>query len=103
MPSFTLGHGICSPVIKACVFGSETKSGLLDEVSSAPRVEVDSGSPVRQMFKLTFCAVGLQVSLFYHTHPHILPCLSLHPAVGPMVWSQMKGQDHIQTNHSSTD
>ncbi|XP_030200362.1 adenosine 3'-phospho 5'-phosphosulfate transporter 1 [Gadus morhua] len=56
------GHGICSPVIKACVFGSETKSGLLDEVSSAPRVEVDSGSPVRQMFKLTFCAVGLQVS-----------------------------------------
>ena len=60
-----LGHGICYPFIKACVFGSETKSGLLDEVSNAPRVEVDSGSPVRQMVKLIFCAVGLQVSFVF--------------------------------------
>ena len=96
-----LGHGVCYPFIKACVFGSETKSGLLDEVSNAPRVEVDSGSPVRYMVKLIFCAVGLQVSFvfsFYDTHPFICTCLHLHPAAGPVMWSRVRGQHHIQTN-----
>uniref|UniRef100_A0A3Q3VPS5 Adenosine 3'-phospho 5'-phosphosulfate transporter 1 n=1 Tax=Mola mola TaxID=94237 RepID=A0A3Q3VPS5_MOLML len=56
------GSGICYPFIKACVFGSEAKTGLLDDVAVAPRNEGDSGSSVRQVIKLIFCAVGLQVS-----------------------------------------
>lgn len=56
------GHGICFPFIKACVFGNETKAGLLDEVTNTPRAEGESGSPIRQMIKLVFCAVGLQAS-----------------------------------------
>ncbi|CAB1342715.1 unnamed protein product [Coregonus sp. 'balchen'] len=46
------GRGICYPVIKACVFGSESKTGLLDDASLAPRNDVDSGSSARQAFKL---------------------------------------------------
>ncbi|XP_013999485.1 adenosine 3'-phospho 5'-phosphosulfate transporter 1 isoform X1 [Salmo salar] len=56
------GRGICYPVIKACVFGSESKTGLLDDVSLAPRNDADPGSSARQAFKLVFCAAGLQVS-----------------------------------------
>ncbi|KAM7367737.1 hypothetical protein PAMP_014017 [Pampus punctatissimus] len=56
------GSGICYPVIKACVFGGEAKTGLLDDVSVAPRNEGDSGSSVRQVVKLIFCAAGLQAS-----------------------------------------
>uniref|UniRef100_A0AAZ3RZZ3 Adenosine 3'-phospho 5'-phosphosulfate transporter 1 n=1 Tax=Oncorhynchus tshawytscha TaxID=74940 RepID=A0AAZ3RZZ3_ONCTS len=56
------GRGICYPVIKACVFGSESKTGLLDDVSIAPRNDADSGSSARQAFKLVFCAAGLQTS-----------------------------------------
>ncbi|CAJ1077092.1 adenosine 3'-phospho 5'-phosphosulfate transporter 1 [Xyrichtys novacula] len=56
------GSGICFPVIKSCVFGSEAKSGLLDDVSVAPRNEGNSGSSVRQVMKLIFCAAGLQAS-----------------------------------------
>ncbi|KAJ8391560.1 hypothetical protein AAFF_G00088820 [Aldrovandia affinis] len=55
-------RGVCFPVIKTCVFGSETKSGLTDDVSVAPRNEVESSSPTRQALKLVFCAVGLQTS-----------------------------------------
>ncbi|XP_065819515.1 adenosine 3'-phospho 5'-phosphosulfate transporter 1 [Labrus bergylta] len=56
------GSGICFPVIKSCVFGSEAKSGLLDDVSVGSRNEGHSGSSVRQVIKLIFCAAGLQVS-----------------------------------------
>lgn len=56
------GQGICFPIIKTCVFGSEAKTGLLDDVPVAPRHEGDSGSPVRQAVKLIFCAAGLQAS-----------------------------------------
>ncbi|CDQ78138.1 unnamed protein product [Oncorhynchus mykiss] len=61
------GRGIFYPVIKACVFGSETKTGLLDDVSLAPRNDADSGSSARQAFKLVFCAAGLQVEHFLHS------------------------------------
>ncbi|CAK6962736.1 adenosine 3'-phospho 5'-phosphosulfate transporter 1 [Scomber scombrus] len=56
------GSGICFPLIKTCVFGSEAKAGLLDDTSVAPRNEGDSGSSIRQVVKLIFCAAGLQVS-----------------------------------------
>ncbi|XP_067097988.1 adenosine 3'-phospho 5'-phosphosulfate transporter 1 [Osmerus mordax] len=56
------GHGLCYPVVKACVFGSESKAGLLDDVSIAPRNEADSGSSTKQAIKLVFCAAGLQAS-----------------------------------------
>lgn len=45
------------------MFGSEAKTGLLDDVSVAPRNEGDSGSSVRQVVKLIFCAAGLQVGI----------------------------------------
>uniref|UniRef100_A0A9J7YHR5 Adenosine 3'-phospho 5'-phosphosulfate transporter 1 n=1 Tax=Cyprinus carpio carpio TaxID=630221 RepID=A0A9J7YHR5_CYPCA len=56
------GRGICFPVIKTCVFGSESKTGLLDDVSPAARNESESSSSARQAVKLIFCAAGLQVS-----------------------------------------
>nr|XP_020459518.1 adenosine 3'-phospho 5'-phosphosulfate transporter 1 [Monopterus albus] len=56
------GSGICYPVIKTCVFGSEAKAGLLDDVSVAPRSEGYSGSSAKQAMKLMFCAAGLQAS-----------------------------------------
>ncbi|XP_049613090.1 adenosine 3'-phospho 5'-phosphosulfate transporter 1 [Syngnathus scovelli] len=56
------GSGLCSTVIKACVFGTEAKSGLLDDVSVTSRNEGDSGSSLRQAVSLIFCAAGLQVS-----------------------------------------
>ncbi|KAJ8355466.1 hypothetical protein SKAU_G00182600 [Synaphobranchus kaupii] len=56
------GRGVCFPVIKACVFGSESKSGLLDDASGPPRNEVEASSPTRQALKLLFCAIGLQTS-----------------------------------------
>lgn len=59
--AFIAGSGICFPVIKSCVFGSEAKAGLLDDVPVAPRNEGDSGSSARHYFKLIFCAAGLQV------------------------------------------
>lgn len=56
------GSGLCFPVIKACVYGSDTKGGLLDDVPAAPRNEGDSGSSVRHYTKLIICAAGLQAS-----------------------------------------
>ncbi|XP_047430266.1 adenosine 3'-phospho 5'-phosphosulfate transporter 1 [Mugil cephalus] len=56
------GTGLCYPVIKACVYGSEANGGLLDDVSVGSRNDADSGSSVRQAVKLIFCAAGLQVS-----------------------------------------
>ncbi|KAJ8275373.1 hypothetical protein COCON_G00099980 [Conger conger] len=56
------GRGLCFPVIKTCVFGGESKAGLLDDPSAAPRNEIESSSPTRQALKLLFCAVGLQTS-----------------------------------------
>ncbi|XP_035280016.1 adenosine 3'-phospho 5'-phosphosulfate transporter 1 isoform X2 [Anguilla anguilla] len=56
------GRGLCFPVIKACVFGSESKSGPLDDPSAPPRNEAESSSSTRQALKLLFCAVGLQTS-----------------------------------------
>lgn len=60
---FISGSGTCYPVIKTCVFGSEVKTGLLDDVPAAPRSEGDSSSSVRQVIKLIFCAAGLQVGI----------------------------------------
>uniref|UniRef100_A0A8C2CA51 Adenosine 3'-phospho 5'-phosphosulfate transporter 1 n=1 Tax=Cyprinus carpio TaxID=7962 RepID=A0A8C2CA51_CYPCA len=54
------GRGLCFPVIKTCVFGSESKTGLLDDVSPAARNESESSSSARQAVKLIFCAAGLQ-------------------------------------------
>lgn len=56
------GHGICFPVIKACVFGSDSKTTLLDDTSASSRLDSDSTSASRQAVKLVFCAAGLQGS-----------------------------------------
>ncbi|NXO33756.1 S35B2 protein, partial [Locustella ochotensis] len=57
------GRGICFPVIKSCVFGSEGKSSVLQDDGSLPlRAESTESSTARQVFKLLFCAVGLQAS-----------------------------------------
>lgn len=55
------GSGCLYPVIKSCVFGSETKAGLLDDASVTSRNDAESVSPVKQTIKLIFCAAGLQV------------------------------------------
>ncbi|XP_010774802.1 adenosine 3'-phospho 5'-phosphosulfate transporter 1-like [Notothenia coriiceps] len=62
------GSGICFPLIKTCVFGSEAKTGLLDDVSVTPRNEADSGLSVKQVVKLIFCAAGLQVGILLKVH-----------------------------------
>ncbi|XP_076873790.1 adenosine 3'-phospho 5'-phosphosulfate transporter 1 [Brachyhypopomus gauderio] len=56
------GRGFCFPVVKACVFGTESKSTLLDDASAAPRTDAESTSSTRQAMKLLFCAAGLQGS-----------------------------------------
>ncbi|XP_041108658.1 adenosine 3'-phospho 5'-phosphosulfate transporter 1-like [Polyodon spathula] len=58
------GHGICFPAIKSCVFGSETKSSLQEDVSTTFRNEATaaSSSSAKQIMKLLFCAAGLQAS-----------------------------------------
>ncbi|XP_013870928.1 adenosine 3'-phospho 5'-phosphosulfate transporter 1 [Austrofundulus limnaeus] len=56
------GSGVCYPLVKTCVYGSEDKTGLLDDGSSTNRNEADSGSSVKQAVKLIFCAAGLQAS-----------------------------------------
>lgn len=56
------GRGLCFPLIKTCVFGNESKTGLQDDSSPAGRNESESSSSARQAFKLIFCAAGLQVS-----------------------------------------
>ncbi|XP_061668821.1 adenosine 3'-phospho 5'-phosphosulfate transporter 1 [Syngnathoides biaculeatus] len=56
------GSGCCYPIIKSCVFGSEAKTGLLDDVPVGSRHEGDSGSSLRQAVQLIFCAAGLQAS-----------------------------------------
>ncbi|KAG1941878.1 adenosine 3'-phospho 5'-phosphosulfate transporter 1 [Pimephales promelas] len=56
------GRGLCFPLIKTCVFGNESKTGLLDDVSTAARNESESSSSVRQAARLIFCAAGLQAS-----------------------------------------
>lgn len=56
------GSGLCFPVIKACVFGNEAKSSLMDDITAPARGEGDSGSSLRQMVKLLVCAAGLQAS-----------------------------------------
>ncbi|XP_033859140.3 adenosine 3'-phospho 5'-phosphosulfate transporter 1-like isoform X2 [Acipenser ruthenus] len=58
------GRGICFPAIKSCVFGSETKSSLQEEVSTTSRNEatVASSSSAKQFAKLLVCAFGLQAS-----------------------------------------
>lgn len=61
--AFITGSGVCYTVIKTCVFGSEAKAGLLDDVPVLPRNEGDSGSSVKQAIKLIFCAAGLQVGI----------------------------------------
>uniref|UniRef100_A0A8C3GN16 Adenosine 3'-phospho 5'-phosphosulfate transporter 1 n=1 Tax=Cairina moschata TaxID=8855 RepID=A0A8C3GN16_CAIMO len=56
------GRGICFPVIKSCVFGSEVKSAHPDDGSLPPRAEPTESSTARQVLKLLFCAAGLQAS-----------------------------------------
>ncbi|XP_056118800.1 adenosine 3'-phospho 5'-phosphosulfate transporter 1 [Rhinichthys klamathensis goyatoka] len=56
------GRGLCFPLIKTCVFGNESKTGLLDDVSTAARNESESSSSARQAVRLIFCAAGLQAS-----------------------------------------
>ncbi|KAK2883819.1 hypothetical protein QQF64_016391 [Cirrhinus molitorella] len=56
------GRGLCFPVIKTCVFGNESKTGLLDDASQTARNESESSSSAQQAVKLIFCAAGLQVS-----------------------------------------
>uniref|UniRef100_A0A673IV24 Adenosine 3'-phospho 5'-phosphosulfate transporter 1 n=1 Tax=Sinocyclocheilus rhinocerous TaxID=307959 RepID=A0A673IV24_9TELE len=56
------GRGLCFPVIKTCVFGNESKTGLLDDDSLAARNESESSSSAPQAIKLFFCAAGLQAS-----------------------------------------
>lgn len=56
------GSGLCFPVIKTCVFGSESKTSLLDDISVTSKSEGDSGTSFRQIVKLLVCAAGLQVS-----------------------------------------
>uniref|UniRef100_A0A8B9SX98 Adenosine 3'-phospho 5'-phosphosulfate transporter 1 n=1 Tax=Anas platyrhynchos TaxID=8839 RepID=A0A8B9SX98_ANAPL len=56
------GRGICFPVIKSCVFGSEVKSAHPDDGSLPPRAEPAESSTARQVLKLLFCAAGLQAS-----------------------------------------
>lgn len=58
-----LGRGICFPVIKSCVFGSEVKSVHQDDGSLPLRAEPTESSTARQVFKLLFCAAGLQVGV----------------------------------------
>nr|XP_020012752.1 adenosine 3'-phospho 5'-phosphosulfate transporter 1 isoform X1 [Castor canadensis] len=54
------GRGLCFPLVKACVFGSEPKAS--DEVPLAPRTETAETTPSWQALKLLFCASGLQAS-----------------------------------------
>ncbi|XP_062829857.1 adenosine 3'-phospho 5'-phosphosulfate transporter 1 isoform X1 [Anolis carolinensis] len=56
------GRGICFPVIKSCVFGNEAKSAHQDDVLLTARNETVESSTARQVFKLLFCAAGLQIS-----------------------------------------
>ncbi|XP_037541494.1 adenosine 3'-phospho 5'-phosphosulfate transporter 1 [Nematolebias whitei] len=56
------GSGLCYPLVKTCVHGSEDKTGLLEDGSVTSRNEVESGSSVKHALKLIFCAAGLQVS-----------------------------------------
>ncbi|XP_071595419.1 adenosine 3'-phospho 5'-phosphosulfate transporter 1 isoform X1 [Heliangelus exortis] len=56
------GRGICFPVIKSCVFGSEVKSVHQEDGSLPSRAEPTESSTARQVFKLLFCAAGLQAS-----------------------------------------
>lgn len=56
------GSGLCFSVVKACVFGNEAKSSLIDDITAPSRTEGDSGSSLRQVLKLLVCAAGLQAS-----------------------------------------
>uniref|UniRef100_A0AAV2KA29 Adenosine 3'-phospho 5'-phosphosulfate transporter 1 n=1 Tax=Knipowitschia caucasica TaxID=637954 RepID=A0AAV2KA29_KNICA len=56
------GSGFLFPAIKACVFGHEAKSGLIDDTSAPTRNDPDSGTSFRQVVKLLVCAAGLQAS-----------------------------------------
>ncbi|KAH1173688.1 adenosine 3'-phospho 5'-phosphosulfate transporter 1 isoform X1 [Mauremys mutica] len=56
------GRGICFPVIKSCIFGSEAKSAHPDDISLAARNETMESSTAQQILKLLFCAAGLQAS-----------------------------------------
>ncbi|XP_078068237.1 adenosine 3'-phospho 5'-phosphosulfate transporter 1 isoform X2 [Mustelus asterias] len=56
------GRGLCFPLIKTCVFGSDLKSGVQDEPSSTSRTEATESSFTRQTFKLLACVLGLQAS-----------------------------------------
>ncbi|XP_067884391.1 adenosine 3'-phospho 5'-phosphosulfate transporter 1 isoform X2 [Heterodontus francisci] len=56
------GRGLCFPVIKTCVFGSELKSGVQDEPSPTSPTEATESSFTKQILKLLACVLGLQVS-----------------------------------------
>uniref|UniRef100_A0A8B9U7G0 Adenosine 3'-phospho 5'-phosphosulfate transporter 1 n=1 Tax=Anas zonorhyncha TaxID=75864 RepID=A0A8B9U7G0_9AVES len=67
------GRGICFPVIKSCVFGSEVKSAHPDDGSLPPRAEPTESSTARQVLKLLFCAAGLQVRVLHVCMAFLLP------------------------------
>ncbi|XP_059501699.1 adenosine 3'-phospho 5'-phosphosulfate transporter 1 [Stegostoma tigrinum] len=56
------GRGICFPLVKTCVFGSELKAGVQEEPSASSRAETPEPSFTRQTIKLLACVVGLQAS-----------------------------------------
>ncbi|XP_029448741.1 adenosine 3'-phospho 5'-phosphosulfate transporter 1 isoform X2 [Rhinatrema bivittatum] len=56
------GRGICFPLVKSCVFGSELKALQTEDASSSSRNEATDSSTARQLLKLLFCAAGLQAS-----------------------------------------
>lgn len=64
------GSGLCYPLVKTCVHGSEDKTGLLEDGSVTSRNEAESGSSVKHALKLIFCAAGLQVGDPPRTNSH---------------------------------
>ncbi|XP_069092468.1 adenosine 3'-phospho 5'-phosphosulfate transporter 1 [Pleurodeles waltl] len=56
------GRGVCFPLVRTCVFGSEAKSGHTEDLSATSRSEATDPSTAKQLLKLLFCAAGLQVS-----------------------------------------
>nr|XP_033795698.1 adenosine 3'-phospho 5'-phosphosulfate transporter 1 isoform X2 [Geotrypetes seraphini]XP_033795699.1 adenosine 3'-phospho 5'-phosphosulfate transporter 1 isoform X2 [Geotrypetes seraphini]XP_033795700.1 adenosine 3'-phospho 5'-phosphosulfate transporter 1 isoform X2 [Geotrypetes seraphini] len=56
------GSGICFPLVKSCVFGSELKSLHSEATSSSVQNEATDPSTTKQVLRLLFCAAGLQAS-----------------------------------------
>ncbi|XP_078452253.1 adenosine 3'-phospho 5'-phosphosulfate transporter 1 [Lampetra fluviatilis] len=55
------GHGKCFPLVRACVFGNEDKTGTVGESATLVSEAVES-STAKQAARLIMCITGLQVS-----------------------------------------